>query len=113
LLRAKEGASVRVFVVWEPVLLTDWRRPPASQTSYVADRRAEHFWDPERKLSGMYGGSANVETLAEKVRKGFRMKNVIWDAALVYPPGVRWGQKAKLLVAPAAQFDGELTGAIP
>jgi len=113
LLRAKEGANVRVFVVWEPVLLTDWRRPSASLTSYVADRRAEHFWDPERKLSGMYGGSANVEALAEKLQKGFRMKDVVWDTALLYPPGLRWGQRARLLVAPVVKFDEELAGAIP
>jgi len=50
-LRANQGADVRVFVIWEPVLLTDWRRPSQSQTSYVPDRRATHFWDLDRRLS--------------------------------------------------------------
>jgi hypothetical protein len=112
-LQANPRANVHVFVVWEPVLLTDWRRPPASQTSYVPDHRAAHYWDIGRRLSALYGGSANLEALAETRRKGFRMKNVVWDTALVYPPGVRWGQPAKLLVAPVVDFRDDLAKAIP
>lgn len=111
-LRAKDRANVRVFVVWEPVLLTDWRRPAASQTSYVPDPRAAHFWDIGRRLSAMYGGPAKVDALAETRHKAFRMKDVVWDAALVYPPGAKWGQAAKLLVAPVVNFRDELAGVL-
>ena len=112
MLKANPGAKARVFVVWEPVLVTDWRRPGGSQTSYVPDRRAGHFWDIGRRLSAVYGGSSNLDALAATRQKAFRMKNVIWDAALVYPPGARWGQPAKLLVAPVVNFRDELAKAI-
>jgi hypothetical protein len=111
-LRANRRADLRVLVVWEPVLLTDWRRPGGSQTSYVSDRRAEHFWDVDRRLSALYGGPANLDALAGTRQKGFRMKDVVWDTALVYPPGARWGQPAKLLVAPVVKFREELARAI-
>lgn len=111
-LHTNPRANVRVFVVWEPVLVTDWRRPGASQTSYVPDRRAVHFWDIGRRLSALYGGSANLDALAETRQKGFRMKDVVWDTALVYPPGTRWGQPAKLLVAPVVKFRDDLAKAI-
>jgi len=32
-----------------------------------------------------------VDTLAGTRQIGFRMKDVVWDAALVYPPGARVG----------------------
>ena len=112
MLRAIPAANVRVFVIWEPVLLTDWRRPSAAQTSYVPDRRATHFWDIDRRLSALYGGPAKKETLAETHQLAFRMKDVIWDTALVYPPGVRWGQSAKLMVAPVVKYKDQLERAL-
>ena len=99
-MKQQPDADVRVFVVWEPVLETDWTRPGDSITSLVGDARARHFWDVKRRLSGMYGGAANLPALAATESVKFRMKDVVWDAALVYPAGVKWGAKAKLLLAP-------------
>ncbi len=56
----------------------------------------------------MLGGAALLDHLAESRRVGFRMKDVVWDTALVYPPGVPWGTPAKLLVAPVMKFQPEL-----
>jgi len=107
-LQQNPRANVRVFVVWEPVLPTDWRRPGPSQTAYIPDPRASHFWDLDRRLSAMYGGAANHDALAVSRQVGFRMKDVVWDAALVYPPGVRWGQQANSLVAPVVRYRDQL-----
>ncbi len=101
-------ADTRVFVVWEPVLTTDWGTPSQALTAYVADRRAVHFWDHDRVLSAMLGGAGKLETLADERNIGFRMKDVVWDTALVYPPGARWGGRAKLLVAPVTKYRPEL-----
>ena len=104
---------MRVFVVWEPVLATDWRRPGGAQTSYVADRRAAHFWDGTHRLSSLYGGRENLPALAATEKFGFAMRHVIWDAALVYPPGANWGAPAKLLVAPVVKFAKDLAQSLP
>ena len=86
------------------MLNTDWSRPGASITASVADGRALHYWDVHRRVSAMYGGPGNVGKLAAKSTIGFRMQDVIWDAALLYPPGVKWGGIARLLVAPVFKY---------
>lgn len=109
MLGARGAAGVRVFVVWEPVLTTDWVTPSPSLTGYVP--AATHFWDPDRALSASLGGAARLESLAAAREVGFRMEDVLWDAALVYPPGVRWGAGAKLLVAPVFKYRDRLLAA--
>jgi hypothetical protein len=99
-LRRNASAGVRVFVIWEPVLETDWGDPGQRITGYVPDARAVHFWDPARRLSSLLGGAPRLDHLAADRSIGFRMNEVIWDAALVYPPGAKWGDRARPLVAP-------------
>jgi hypothetical protein len=103
---------VRVLAVWEPVLATDWGSPNPTLTSMIPDPRAIQFWDHDRRLSQMLGGRDKLGGLALRERIGFRMKDVIWDTALLYPPGARWGAPAELLVAPVVKFREELAGAV-
>lgn len=101
-----------MLIVWEPVLVTDWGTPSASLTSYVADARAAHFWDRGRRLSAMFGGAVKLPGLAGVEKVSFRMKDVVWDAALVYPAGAAWGSPARVLVAPVFKFQDELAAAL-
>jgi hypothetical protein len=111
-LRANPGAQVRVFVIWEPVLSTDWGTPSPTITANVPDPRAMHFWDPEHRLSAAYGDAPQLERLAAIRNVSFRMKDVIWDAALVYPPGTKWGSPADLLAAPVVKYREALAEAL-
>jgi hypothetical protein len=111
-LRANGRKDLRVFVIWEPVLMTDWGTPSPSLTSYVPDARALHYWDRGRRLSAMFGGAAKLPSLARMEQVGFRMKDVVWDTALLYPAGTEWGQPAKLLLAPVIEYQDELTAAL-
>lgn len=111
-LRGNQGAKVRVFVIWEPVLATDWWRPSQALTSNVPDRRAVHFWDPGRRLSAAYGDAPKLDLLAGVRKVGFRMKDVVWDTALIYPPGAKWGSPAQLLVAPVVEYRDDLAEAL-
>ena len=90
------------------MLLTDWRRPGAAQTEYLPDSRAEHFWDIDHRLSALYGGIDRLPALASTENVGFHMRRAIWDTALVYPPGVKWGGQANLLAAPVVKFRDQL-----
>jgi hypothetical protein len=90
------------------VLATDWGKPGSGLTANIEDRRAIHYWDPSRRLSALYGGPARVESLAAAREVAFKMKDVIWDAAFVYPPGVKWGERADLLVAPVFKFPQDI-----
>jgi hypothetical protein len=111
-LRGNPDAPVRVFVVWEPVLATDWGTPSPTLTANVADPRASHFWDPDHRLSAAYGDAPRLDTLADVRKVGFRMKDVVWDTALIYPPGVKWGSPARLLVAPVVKYRDDLAEAL-
>ena len=84
MLRDLHDPNVRVFVVWEPVLFTDWRAPGAGTVRRIPDARVTQFWDQRR-------------TLSQAIRRG----PVVWDYVAIYPPGVRWGD-----AYPAAQFSG-------
>ena len=80
-LKAHEGKPVRVFVVWEPVLPTDFSAPTGMVMGRVPDRRVSQYWDRNRMVS---------ELLGEK--RGDR-NTIVWDWVAVYPPGLVWEAK--------------------
>jgi 2-methylcitrate dehydratase PrpD len=103
---------VRVLVVWEPVLSTDWGAPSPTLPAMIADARVVHFYDHDRRLSAMLGGKENVTKLAREFQLGFRMKDVIWDTALLYPPHAPWGAPADLALAPVVKNADRLEAAL-
>lgn len=76
LLRENNDAKVRVFVVWEPVLATDFAAPSTSALTRISDVRASQYWDRKRGLSHLLG---------ERNRS-----TVVWDSIAVYAPGTFW-----------------------
>ena len=70
------GQPVRAFVIWEPVLFTDWFSPSTTTLSRIADSRAGQFWDAGRLISHAMG---------EHDRR-----SVVWDSIAVYPAGAVW-----------------------
>ena len=112
ILKEHPGANVRVLAVWEPVLSTDWGTPSPTLTAMIPDRRVRYFYDRERRLSAMLGGKDNVTRLAREFQLGFRMQDVIWDIALLYPPRAAWGAPADLAVAPVVKNRDRLDAAV-
>jgi len=70
------GKPVRTFVIWEPVLPTDWSAPSTASLSRISDSRAVQFWDRGRLIS---------HSMGEHDRK-----SIVWDHVAVYPPGAVW-----------------------
>ena len=73
---------MRVFVIWEPVLKTDWERPGESVLAHLTDPRARQYWDKQLLVS-------------QQARVALRddsepMEEIVWDFVGVYPPGIRW-----------------------
>jgi hypothetical protein len=81
------GKSVRVFVVWEPVLLTDRIAPTTGTLKRISDLRAEQFWDKDRLVSHSMGEHDRA--------------SISWDYVAVYGPGATWTDRP-----PAPVFDG-------
>ena len=76
-------APLRVFVVWERVLLTDVAPPSTSVLSRVRDRRAAQFWDRGRVLS--------QKMLVSGFQNPLRGP-VVWDIVALFGPGARWDE---------------------
>ena len=67
---------MRVFVVWEPVLPTDWSQPSTETLGRIPDARVAQFWDKNRLISHSMGEHGR--------------STVVWDFIAVYPPGPVW-----------------------
>ncbi len=76
LLREINSQDVRVFVIWEPVLATDFAAPSTAALARIPDLRAAQYWDGRRGLSHLLG-EHNRST-------------VVWDYIAVYAPGKLW-----------------------
>jgi len=76
LLREIKGQDVRVFVIWEPVLPTDFVAPSTAALARIPEARAAQYWDKKRALSHLLG-EHNRST-------------VVWDYIAVYAPGTLW-----------------------
>jgi len=76
LLREINSKDVHVFVVWEPVLATDYGAPSTAALARIPDLRATQYWDRKRVLSHL---------LAEHDRR-----TVVWDHIVVYAPLTLW-----------------------
>ena len=77
---------VRVLVVWEPMLPTDWARPSGLVQWRISDLRVAQFWDKDHLV-------------ARELRQQFpssqalccQRHGILWDVAALYPSSVQWG----------------------
>ena len=74
--REINSQDVRVFVIWEPVLPTDFAAPSTAALTRIPDARAAQYWDRKRALSHLLG---------ERNRS-----TVVWDHIAVYAPRAVW-----------------------
>jgi hypothetical protein len=83
--RVRHG-DVKVFVVWEPVLASDWAPPVAGALARIPDSRVTQFWDRRRALSQAIRAAGDERVLGARRLQG----DIVWDYVAVFPPGVRW-----------------------
>lgn len=69
---------MKVLVVWERVIASDFRAPSAAVTALIPDARATQWWDPTRILSKHMGEQAGERD------------TIVWDHVAIYPPGELW-----------------------
>jgi hypothetical protein len=78
MLREFNGKPVRVVVVWEPVLPTDWGAPSTAALRRLAYPNTMQFWDKGRLISHSMGEH--------------NKKSIVWDHIGVYARGTMWKQ---------------------
>ncbi|HTM51651.1 MAG TPA: hypothetical protein VL285_23310, partial [Bryobacteraceae bacterium] len=94
MLKDFEAAPLAVFVVWEPILVTDSVGVRTGALARIPDRRATQFWDKSHRLSAQMGGP---QTFGQKsgAKILFDMDEYVWDFVAVYSPGFRWKDSSR------------------
>ena len=69
---------MRIFVIWEPVLPTDFGAPSTATLRRASDPRVSQYWDKGHIVS---------RSLGERDRS-----SVVWDYVAVYQSGKLWDQ---------------------
>lgn len=67
---------VRTFVIWEPVLFTDWSSPSTATLGRISAAHVSQFWDRGRIIS---------HSMGEHDRR-----SIVWDHIAIYTPGAVW-----------------------
>jgi hypothetical protein len=81
--------KIRVLVVWEPILATDWRPPSESTLARMPDSRVRQFWDPTHAVAGKL--SEIVKQKPPQPEPGCCVQNGFsWDDAILYAPREHW-----------------------
>jgi len=96
-LQRNSDASLRVLVVWEPILPMDLRSPVHSTLGRIPDQRARQFWDPQHLVAQELRRIA-VENAGQPKPDCCISRGFFWDDAILYAPHSNWRQ------TPAAVF---------
>ena len=90
---------VRLFAVWEPILLTDGAPPINAVLARMPDARVQQYWDPNHLVAKQLAADARPPQPAQDccLDAGF-----LWDLIAVYPAGSRWDNR----MPPATVFNG-------
>ena len=78
LLVKQPDSKLRIFVIWEPVLPTDFGAPSTFTLRRVSDLRASQYWDKDHLVSQLLGERDP--------------SSVVWDYVAVFGPGKLWNQ---------------------
>jgi hypothetical protein len=88
--------TLRLFVVWMPMLPTDARDEIDAER--LSGPRIRQFWDGERILG---------THLAELDIGGLGYSGIVWDAFFVFGSDARWDERPSALVASGAPVIAE------
>ena len=101
ILRRHPDQPTKVFVIWEPILPTDWSRPTTFAMKRIGDQRVQQYWDPDHHVARKLAADARSP---QPVPDCCERSGILWDLAAVYPPGVSWNER----LPPAVVFNGSV-----
>jgi hypothetical protein len=85
-LKHERSSGLTVFVIWEPILFSDWGRPTRAVLARISDSRALQYWDKDHAVA------QQLDTqLSARQPSCCRRNGVLWDVVALYPNGAQWG----------------------
>ena len=106
MLRRHPELPVRVFVVWQPMLPTDWAPPTTFAMNRIPDRRAQQYWDPDHVVAKRLAADRRAPQPAEDCCE---RSGVLWDLVAVYPKSAVWEDRVPV----ATVFNGPVVDVTP
>lgn len=101
------STDLKVFVLWQPSLASDWGRPGGGVLSRISDGRASQFWDKNHLFANQL--KHDMEADPEHPRpRCCEDRGVLWDLVAVYPRQAYWGKS----LPRAAYVDGPVFRAV-
>jgi hypothetical protein len=101
LLEQRHTLPIRILVVWEPMLPTDWSRPSGMVQSRISDTRVIQYWDADHLVAAELQHQLSSEPSCCK-RDG-----ILWDLAALYDKQAQWGDSRPMFA------DGTVVDAAP
>jgi hypothetical protein len=104
------GPDLRVLVVWEPILPTDWERPTSAVLARIHNRSVAQFWDHGHLVAHAISGELSSDAAGPKPHCCNLLGN-LWDFAVLYPKGALWRAappQAEFADGPVAEVQGGL-----
>ena len=92
-LEQARSLPIRVLVVWEPILPTDWSRPSGMVQSRISDTRVIQYWDDDHLIAGELRHQLSSEPSC------CQRSGVLWDLAVLYGRQAQWGNSSPPLFA--------------
>ncbi len=80
LLKQLPTDKLRVFVVWEPILPSDWQSPTNPVLSRIPDLRASQYWDKDHLVATLLR-----EHVPPDEPNCCNKDGVLWDLVALYP----------------------------
>ena len=97
-LKQHSSQQVRVFVVWEPILPTDWQSPTQLLLSRVSDQRAAQYWDKGHLVS-----SELKQHVLQRLPDCCEQDGNLWDLVAVYPKGANLRTSPSFISGPVVK----------
>ena len=102
MLKENHSDHLRVFVVWEPILPSDWFPPSRFVQHRIRDPRAIQFWDKNHLVSKQLRAN-----LSEAQAARCSHSKILWDVAAVFPKDAKWGSAPIFFDGPVVRVTPE------
>ena|SRR5437868_6350778 len=88
MLKQNYSLPIRVLVVWEPMLPTDWSKPSVFVMARISDPQVVQFWDKDHLVA------KELQQQLSSSQICCQRNGILWDVAALYPRDVQWGRSA-------------------
>lgn len=95
------NSKIRLFIVWEPILVTDWMAPTRFTLARIEDLRAFQYWDRQHLVAQALRQALQIYPPPGDGAARLRSP-ILWDDVAVYPPRTQWNGS----LPPVALFGG-------